>query len=351
MDYAVVNIGERDVKHGYESFAKRAGDSRLRFISANIIDKSTGEPVFEPHAVVEAEAPVGGRTLRVGLIGVVRFNPIFQQPGPGGSPMTIAHPKQRIETELAALKKQDVDIVVLLAALHHDDAKRIVNDVEGIDVVVGSYGGFYTTLNEQIGTTWLFYAGNQGKRVGETRVFLDRQGAVVDQRTTLHLLTSRYPSDPAMTELLVAVRDEARRAAPAQAASIAGPFVGSAGCQKCHAQSHEQWSTTAHASAYESLVREKKDGERSCRACHTTGAGQAGGFQTIATTPDLAGVGCESCHGAGRAHAERPRKGYGKVSVGLCIACHDTENSPDFDYYSYLPRVSHTKSAARSESP
>jgi 2',3'-cyclic-nucleotide 2'-phosphodiesterase (5'-nucleotidase family) len=351
MDYAVVNIGEREVKHGYENFAKRAGDSRLRFISANIIDKSTGEPIFEPHAVVEAEASGGGRKLRVGVIGVVRFNPSFQKPGPDDGLMVIAHPKERIETELAALKKQDVDIVVLLAALHQDDAKRLVSDVEGIDFIVGSYGGFYTTRSEQIGPTWLFYAGNQGKRVGETRVFLDRQGAVADQRTTLHLLTSQYPPDPAMTEFLVAVRDEVRLAAAARAPSAAGPFVGSSGCQKCHAQAHEQWSTTAHASAYESLVREKKDGERACRACHTTGAGQAGGFQTVAATPGLAGVGCESCHGAGRAHADRPRKGYGRVTVGLCVACHDSANSPDFNYYSYLPRVNHTKRAARGESP
>jgi len=355
LDYGVVNVGERDVKHGYARFAERVGDTQLNFVSANIIDKATGEPIFKPHRVVEAVSSDGRRKLRVGVIGVVRFNPIFQKPGPGESMMAIAHPQERIEAELVKLKEQEVDLVVLLAALHHDDAVRIVSEVEGIDFVVGSYGGYYTTRSEQVGRTWLLYSGNQGKRVGDTRVFLDPDGGVADQRTRLHLLSSRYPSDDAMLEFRVAVREEARKVTPAQTVvtgrTTAGPFIGNSGCQRCHAQAHEQWSGTAHASAFETLEREQKAGERFCRTCHTTGTGQAGGFQTIEATPGLAGVGCESCHGAGRAHAQRPRKGYGKLNVGTCIVCHDTKHSPKFDYYSYLPQVTHTGRATRSGTP
>jgi hypothetical protein len=355
LDYGVVNVGERDVKHGYAKFAERVGETQLNFVSANIIDKATGEPIFEPHVVVEAAASDGGRKLRIGVIGVVRFNPIFQEAGPGESVMAIAHPKERIEAELAKLKQQEVDMVLLLAALHHDDAVRIVNEVEGIDFVVGSYGGYYTTRSEQVGQTWLLYSGNQGKRVGDTRVFLAPDGGVTDQRTRLHLLSSRYPSDDGMLAFRVAAREKAQQVSPVRpvvtGSTTTGPYVGTSSCRKCHEQAHDQWSGTAHASAFETLEREKKASERLCRTCHTTGAGQAGGFQSAATTPQLLGVGCESCHGAGLAHAGRPRKGYGEVSVGTCIVCHDTKHSPKFDYYSYLPQVTHTGRAARIENP
>jgi len=139
-------------------------------------------------------------------------------------------------------------------------------------------------------------------------------------------------------------------------------FVGNKDCRKCHLKEFKSWNETKMANAYEIL----KSGQRAeakervgldpekdytqdveCLPCHTTGYGKSGGFVSLEKTPELAGVGCESCHGAG---AEYTKKEYMSlqnkeyklaelVKVGLVApvtgtrcteVCHN-ENSPFFN--------------------
>jgi hypothetical protein len=85
-------------------------------------------------------------------------------------------------------------------------------------------------------------------------------------------------------------------------------------CKACHLKQFITWSATKMASAFELLkpgvrpeakIKFKQDPKKdythdaSCLPCHTTGYGRPGGFRSIEETPDLAGVQCEACHGAG----------------------------------------------------
>lgn len=82
--------------------------------------------------------------------------------------------------------------------------------------------------------------------------------------------------------------------------------------------------------------------DATCLPCHTTGYGQPGGFVSIEKTPQLAGVQCEMCHGAGEGYLKPNRmslqnKEYKRaevVAAGMvipnaktCTGCHN-EKSP-----------------------
>jgi hypothetical protein len=155
----------------------------------------------------------------------------------------------------------------------------------------------------------------------------------------LHYLTTSYPGDPAMMEFL-------NSAAPARPASSASrpadsKWVGSTTCRTCHTDVYAQWAGTSHATAFATLEREGNHARPECVRCHTTAPGESGGFVSYRETPQMAQVGCESCHGSGRAHTQAPRTPYGKVETSSCTGCHDLENSPEFDFYSYRQRVAH----------
>jgi len=134
-------------------------------------------------------------------------------------------------------------------------------------------------------------------------------------------------------------------------------YVGTKNCKKCHIKEWKSWSLTQMAKAHDSLlpgvaVDAKKSAgldpeedytkDENCIKCHVTGFGKPGGFVDIESTPDLAGVGCESCHGPGGTyvqdeHMSLKNKEYKKsdlVAVGLvdkvgpaqCTVCHNSES-------------------------
>ncbi len=95
----------------------------------------------------------------------------------------------------------------------------------------------------------------------------------------------------ALAVLIVAV------AASAWAGVGRSRFTGSDACGGCHQAELEQWRTTAHARATDSLRQRQHARQRRCQSCHTTGDAPAG-------RPAFNGVGCESCHGAGAGYAQ-----------------------------------------------
>ena len=349
LGYSVVNVGERDLRQGYDALMDSVGERDFALVSANVVRNDTKEPIFKPYVVVDAAAPRGGATMRVGVIGVVRFNPIFRKPGPGGSELAIVHPVEPVKQAVAELRKQGVERIVLLAALHRDDAARIVEAAPEIEFVVGSYGGHFMTTEDRVeNSAWLLYSGNQGKRFGETRVSIEPAGGV-SQRTRMHLLNEMYPADQTMLEYVNSVPVHADEAAVAAVTARvegvgSGPYVGTKACQTCHGAEYEAWEGTAHANALTTVEKQGGGAQPQCNTCHATAAGLPGGFVSREATPTLASVGCESCHGPGRRHLEDPERPFGTIGLSSCTVCHDRKNSPKFDYYSYVSRVNHQAS-------
>jgi len=141
-------------------------------------------------------------------------------------------------------------------------------------------------------------------------------------------------------------------------------YVGTKSCKKCHIKEWKSWSETKMATAYEVLspgaaaevkqeigLDPEKDytTDEACVKCHVTGFGKPGGFTDIETTPELAGVGCEVCHGPGGSYTQdgfmtlqnREFKrddllplGYiYPVGENVCIECHNEEVPfPDYTF-------------------
>jgi len=146
-------------------------------------------------------------------------------------------------------------------------------------------------------------------------------------------------------------------------ASAAQPsYVGAKKCRACHLKQYTTWEKTTMATSFQVLKAGVKASEKKaagldpaadytadakCLACHTTGYLQPGGFKSLAATPDLVGVQCESCHGPGSEYLAKDKmslenreyKRADLVAAGLVVpnaetctsACHNTK-SPFFKH-------------------
>jgi hypothetical protein len=154
-------------------------------------------------------------------------------------------------------------------------------------------------------------------------------------------IKDKSPRDPAIAEALSRYKtdmeslvNERRR----RAATTPSPYHGQAACAACHQAIARQWAATSHARAFTTLVSAGRDKDPQCLACHATGFGAEGGYVAADVVPDLAGVQCESCHGAGGSHRDAGTPTTGKPRE-TCAKCHDPMNSPHFRMDGYLPRV------------
>ncbi len=118
-------------------------------------------------------------------------------------------------------------------------------------------------------------------------------------------------------------------------------YVGSASCggADCHQAAVAWWQGHPHGHAYRTLADRNKEFNLSCVGCHVTGYMRPGG-STVTHNLDgaLVNVGCESCHGPGSAHVERPREAgliRREVPERVCVGCHEPEHSDLFEYSAF----------------
>lgn len=120
------------------------------------------------------------------------------------------------------------------------------------------------------------------------------------------------------------------------------PYAGTARCVSCHAAAGAVWRKSGHAHALASLEKDGQAVDPECVPCHVVAHPGALAFRSRAITPNLANVGCESCHGAGEAHSAHPRAvRLPKLTRSACAPCHTLENSPNFDFSTYWPKIRH----------
>jgi hypothetical protein len=186
-------------------------------------------------------------------------------------------------------------------------------------------------------------------------------------------LDSRFAPSSAMKARMAEYQDALRqlgleglgvRPVPHPRRASQGDFVGAEKCGDCHEAQYATWKKSRHAQATRTLVGldPPRQFDPECLACHVTGwHAQAcfpyeSGYLGLQSTPKLAGVGCEDCHGPGGAHAaaeigaDKARQQAQQAAIRLtqadakrrvCVRCHDASNSPDFDFDAYWPDVAH----------
>ncbi len=316
-------------------------------MSANVYDAATGKPLVQPYMIVER----GG--VKFGITGAMAADlDIRLEKGVESSGVTVGDATEALRTLIPEIRKK-ADFVLVLSHMGLDQSKALVAAVPGIDfLVVGNQANYAAKLFD-VGTTVFLQPGYKGQYVSVCRLRFDASGVYLGPRGRDHRdgrqgargRLDGPPHEGAQGRRGAHRQGEGGRAGPdprvpEARAEYREACLGVQGsCRRCHQSQFDQWQTTAHAKAFATLETAQQSTNPACVRCHTTCEVELKQDGTEAVPAEMQNVQCESCHGLGARHA---RDGsYGQVSVANCLACHDKENSPDFNYAEYLPKVTH----------
>jgi 2',3'-cyclic-nucleotide 2'-phosphodiesterase (5'-nucleotidase family) len=337
MDYDGIVVGEKDFARGVEYVVERVRSLKLPVVAANLFDAKTDSLLFPPSRVVEL--PSG---LKVGVIGVLAPELEFPDSVPAGR-LRVSDPKAALETHVASLR-DSVDLVAVLAHMPNARARRVIDGVPGIDIVVVGHDARPQRKSPKFGEAYVLTTSDRGRYMGVAWATLDPKKGVVDFFADHEGLTTDYADHQAIVKLFQSYDMEVARAEqerPGIGERTGDPFAGSETCKSCHLETHNQWKGTKHGHAFDILTSQNRQFDRDCTPCHTTGFFELGGFLSFADTPELTHVQCEACHGNGSAHVRKPIIKTTGDAKGVCTSCHTEEQTPDFTFESKWPPIAH----------
>jgi len=356
----VANISFNDLPYIAELFKKDGYEKRLqeypfidRLISANLEPADDTRRAPQPYLIREVtlSRTAPGKKLRIAFVGLTEGKPT--SPNQHESLYAGFRINDVFETAKRVIPeaKKKADMVVVLAYMSQDMAQRLASENPDIDTLIVARQMSLMNDPEHFGRATITYAFNQTKYLGELRYYLRSDSTIENQINRYVALDADLPDDPQASEIVTAAHNDftnvqkasmdANPAPAAQPASQDSPFVGASTCMNCHATQYAVWEKSGHAHAMATLERKSQQFDNECVRCHVVGFNK-GGFQSLISTPQLANVQCEACHGPGREHVAAPAKGFGFMATPTgCVQCHTLTNSPDFNFATYWPKIKH----------
>ena len=332
MKYDAFTPGDTDLSLGVQELVRISRQAQFPFLSANLMDRKSKKPVFSPYRIKKA----GG--IKIGLFGLISNNFHLRQSTGDRENYYLADPVAAARKVSAELKAQKCDVLIALAHMEENEQKNLAQALKGVHFILSGHSRALKPEIQEVNNVEILRAGIRGEYLGQVEFFAAKKRLYSHYQ--LVPLDPKQPDQPEVAKMVQEYKTrmqtllpEPDRAGlerehdsrPAQNFAYALPaFVGDQNCHFCHPRQKEAWLKTAHARAYETLVRERRATDPTCLPCHMTGYDTANNFGDLS---NLKNVQCESCHGPRMGHPGNQEELFA-VHDELCQKCHTPAKSP-----------------------
>jgi hypothetical protein len=354
LGYDALNVGQREARLGATQLRELKAHSPVTMLSANLLDKASGAPLFDAYKIVQRAG------WRVALVGVLDGHGLGDNLGDG---LAIEEMEVTLGRILPQLKGR-VDCIVLLAFADEAAMTRLARQFYELDVILG---GNVRQPSQQLvkeNRSLILATTNESRAIGVLQVVSRVPHSLGALKGEVHLVSDQIPQDENIAALAVAYRREiantklaiddpgALRDDMVPGVQPRNAYAGTESCGQCHPSAYQAWRQSGHAHAFDTLTASRTDADPNCIGCHTVGFGTATGYRReVGASSPFTNVGCESCHGPGAEHVKLRRVGgeitahFRPVGAGDCQKCHHGEFSRPFDFATFWPNIAHGKEA------
>ncbi|GAB6188754.1 bifunctional metallophosphatase/5'-nucleotidase [Marinitoga arctica] len=215
LGYIASVLGNHEFNYGKNILNKAISEANFPFLSANIVDRDTGKPVYKPYMVFDYKG------VKIGILGLTtKYIPHWEDPKNIRN-LDFYDPVEVAKKYVKILREQE-KVDVLIVGYHggferdlktgepteeltgENQAYQLLTEVPGIDVLLTghqhrSLSGVYNNVAISMPSSW-------GKKVGRIELTLDNSDGnwkVVAKKSEL-LDSKKVESDP---EVLALVQD------------------------------------------------------------------------------------------------------------------------------------------------
>jgi 5'-nucleotidase/UDP-sugar diphosphatase len=170
-----MTLGNHEFDYGLKNLEEDLSLARFPVLSANIFDERTGKNFQKPYLVKTFG------DVKVGIIGLIIPDlPILTMRN-NIKGLRILNEVQVVRKHIADLKKQGVNLIVVLSHIGVDADKALADSVRSIDVIIGGHS--HTAIFQPIkrNHTIICQAGTRGRWLGDLSLTVDLAGDSVYQ--------------------------------------------------------------------------------------------------------------------------------------------------------------------------
>jgi hypothetical protein len=154
MKYDYLGIGDDEFNFGQQFFLEQINKTHLTFLSCNISSQQSKS--IKPYIIKEIS------DTKIGIIGVTNLAANAKAGG-----IKFSEPNSAIAKYVAELKNNGADIIVLLSQLEESQDLNVINDIKGIDILIGSHHSGRDQPYVKLGNTLILRPFWQGRSLGK----------------------------------------------------------------------------------------------------------------------------------------------------------------------------------------
>ena len=191
----VATFGNHEFDFGPAALIERMRESSFTWLSANVLDRRSGEPFGGARS--ELTLTLAG--VRIGLFGLT--TPDTMRTSNVGPDIEIRDPIATARATAGAMRKNGVQLVV--AVTHQDMATdRAMAAAPGMEVDVVLGGHEHEPLVAEEARTLIVKAGSDARYLVQVDLWFGADGKLRERSWTFHEVSARIPDDPAVAKVV-----------------------------------------------------------------------------------------------------------------------------------------------------